>query len=312
MQRVAAIDIGTSSIQLLVAQVEETKITPIHQDVVITRLGQGGINGSVLLSEAMERTGIAVAGAHQRAKNLGAQCIRSFGTSALREASNKDQFCQLIKDKTGSYPEVLSGDQEAHLTYLGAVKALGLRDLALVIDVGGGSTEIVFGSGTEIISASSVKIGAVRSLETFLFTDPPSEIEWKRMLDAIWPQLENNIKFAKEKVRQVVGVGGTATTVAAMLQGLVNYDSNRVHGYIVRHRDLTDLVHTIRHLPLADRRSLAGLMPERADIFPAGAAVLDQALSILDFPTLMVSDADLLLGYIYEWLSTKGCGCYGG
>ncbi|MGI6129423.1 MAG: Ppx/GppA family phosphatase [bacterium] len=301
-QRLAAIDIGTNSTRLLVAEIKGTALIPIYQDAVTTRLGQGSASSPILLPVAMERTAVAVAKAYQRAQNLEADFIRLFGTSALREAANREQFCQLVGQKVGQKPEVLSGDKEAHLTYQGAVRALGLTGSALIIDVGGGSTELIWGCKDKVLSAISLKVGAVRLLEKYLLTDPPSEQEWNEMTRFVQVALKENLKLLKGKVQQVVAVGGTATTVAAMQQRLACYDRARVQGYIVHRKKLAILVNTIRLLPLAKRRMLPGLPSGRADIFPAGAAILDQALSMLDCPQLTVSDADLLLGSLYEKL----------
>jgi exopolyphosphatase/guanosine-5'-triphosphate,3'-diphosphate pyrophosphatase len=300
MQRLAAIDIGTNSTRLLVAEVKGLTLVPIYQDAVTTRLGQGSGDSRTLLAPAMERTAAAVTRACRRAQDLGAGVIRLFGTSALREADNRDQFRLLVEQKVGYKPEVLSGDTEAHLTYVGAVRALSLTEPALIIDVGGGSTEVVWGRGPQVMLADSLKLGAVRLTEKYLLSDPPSMAEWTEMNAFILAQLQAKLQPLQGKVEQVVAVGGTATTVAAMEQGLIRYDRAKVQGYVVPRQRLVELVHAIRLLPLVKRRRVPGLQPERADIVPAGVAILGLALSILDLPGLTVSDADLLLGSLYD------------
>lgn len=301
MQRWAAIDIGTNSTRLLVAEMKGSTLVPVYQDVVTTRLGEGGQDSQTLLAPAMERTAAAVTKFYRQAQDLGAEVVRLFGTSALREADNQEQFQLLVKSQVGQRPEVLSGDREAHLTYLGAVRALGLTEPVVVMDVGGGSTEIIWGQGRKVLSAVSIKVGAVRLTEKYLPSDPPTALEWAEMAGLIFAQLQDKLRPLQHKVKQAVAVGGTATTVAAMVQGLVYYDRAKVQGYFVPHQRLTALVQTVRFLPVAQRRNLPGLQPERADIIAAGAAVLSLAVSILDMPGLTVSDADLLLGSLYDY-----------
>ncbi|NLG85773.1 MAG: Ppx/GppA family phosphatase [Firmicutes bacterium] len=301
-QRLAAIDIGSNSTRLLVAEAKGSVLVPIYQDQITTRLGQGsGGDSRRLLASAMERTAAAVAKFYRQAQDLGAQVVRLFGTSALREADNQEEFRLLVESKVGLKPEVLSGTKEAYLTYIGAVRALSLTQPAVIIDVGGGSTEIIWGRQYQVLSAVSLKLGAVRLAEKYLLSDPPTAAEWDEMTEFIWTQLKEKLELLKGKVSQVVAVGGTATTIAAMEQGLACYDRSKVQGYVVLRQRLANLVQAVRLLPVAERRKLPGLQPERADIIPAGMAILNLALTILDLPGFTVSDADLLLGSLYDF-----------
>lgn len=298
--RLAAIDIGTNSTRLLVAAQSGSVLRPIHQEMVVTRLGRGSGHSRQLLPRSMEQTAAAVGKFYQQAKDLGAATIRLFGTSALREASNQREFLTMIEDRLGSKPEVLSGEQEAYLTYLGVIHALGLEGLAVIIDVGGGSTEIILGQGKQVLSLVSLRLGAVRLTEMFLPSDPPSTAEWQGMLSHISEQLKDELLPLEGKAEGVIAVGGTATTLAAMELGLVDYSREEVQGYFLSDSSLHNLTEVIRSMPLAERRRLPGLQPERADIVPAGAAILSSVLKILDLPGLTVSDADLLMGSLYD------------
>ncbi|MGI6596776.1 MAG: Ppx/GppA family phosphatase [bacterium] len=301
--RLAAIDLGTNSTRLLVVEKSGSVLRPIHQDLATTRLGRGSGHRSHLLPEAMEQTAKVAAEFFRRAQNLGAERIRMFGTSALREADNQDRFLALLESRLGCKPEVLSGEEEARLTYSGAVGALKLEDSTVIIDVGGGSTEVIQGRGKQVLSLTSLRLGAVRLTERFLLSDPPTAAEWQAMLDFVSAQLKAELLPLKDQAAQGVAVGGTATTLAALELKLERYSYAQVQGYFLPCSRLHSLTERMRLLPLAKRRQLPGLQPERADIILAGAAILSLALEILALPGLTVSAADLLLGSLYDLLA---------
>ncbi|HHV06689.1 MAG TPA: Ppx/GppA family phosphatase [Firmicutes bacterium] len=302
--RLAAIDIGTNSTRLLVAMEVNASLEFIHQDIVTTRLGLG--SKDCLLPQAMDRTAAAVTEFYRQAKDLGADVIRVFGTSALREAANQKDFLALVTGEIGQKPEVLSGEQEARLTYLGAIRALRLNDRVVLIDVGGGSTEIIWGQGKKVLSLASLRLGAVHLTEKYLRSDPPAAAEWDEMVNHIELQLHPELLPLREKASAAVAVGGTATTVAAMLLKLVPYDGEKVQGYFVPDSRLHNLIKSVSLLPLDKRRQLPGLQPERADIILAGVAILSSALKIIDLPGFTVSEADLLLGSLYDMQAYRG------
>jgi exopolyphosphatase/guanosine-5'-triphosphate,3'-diphosphate pyrophosphatase len=291
--RRAAIDIGTNSVRLLVADVENGRVTPLLQRMEITRLGEGLAHSPILAPQAIGRTVRAVREFAERAGALGAESLVVFGTSALREARNR---ATLERDLKPLRVRVLTGEQEAELSFFGALAGLPeLQGRILVLDIGGGSTELTLGTRERIESRVSLPLGAVRMTERFIRSDPAAEVELEA-LSRTAASILGPYRRAFSRPDVAVGVGGTATTLVAVDQALEPYDPARVHGTRLTQQKVTSMARGLCAMPLALRRRLPGLQPQRADIICAGAVLLATLLRELEIPELVVSESDLLWG----------------
>lgn len=293
--RRAAIDIGTNSVRLLVADVTEGRIDPVLQRIEITRLGEGLTRSPVLTPQAIGRTVRAVREFAACATQLGAASLVVVGTSALREAQNR---ATLERDLRPLRVRVLTGEQEAELGFLGALAGLpDARGRILVLDVGGGSTELTVGTRERIEAQTSLPVGAVRMTEAFIRSDPPADVELEALARSVATVLVPHRRTFKAP-EVAVGVGGTVTTLVAVDRALDPYDPRQVHGARLTRSKVRTLTRGLCAMPLALRRHLPGLQPERADVICAGAVILHTVLSELGIPELVVSESDLLWGVL--------------
>jgi exopolyphosphatase/guanosine-5'-triphosphate,3'-diphosphate pyrophosphatase len=289
----AAIDIGTNSVRLLVRDGHED----IERRSTITRLGADVDRTRRLAPDAVERT---LAALHDYAAVLdehGRPPLRVVATSAARDASNGDELFAAVADAVGVAPELLTGAEEARLSFRGAVASLDpATGPFLVVDIGGGSTEFAVGSETAQ-AVCSLDVGAVRLTETELHHDPPHPEELTNALgivhDLVDDALRDEVPTA-EDAPVLVGVGGTITTVAAVEIGLAEYDRQRVHHFILSRPAVEDVFRTLATEPLAARVHNPGLPPERADIIVGGCCVLVAVMRRLHADEIVVCDADLL------------------
>lgn len=279
--RVAAIDCGTNSIRLLIADVVTRDHHPALKDVVremrIVRLGQGVDATGWLAEAALERTFAAVDEYAALITEHGADRVRFVATSATRDAGNRDVFVAGIRSRLGVVPEVVSGDEEAALSFRGALNAapgLDPEDRVLVVDVGGGSTECVLGTPREVLAARSVDVGCVRMTERHLGSNPPTEEQQAHVLRDVDDAMDVVARTVPlEQATRLVGVAGTVTTVTAMAMGLKRYDPDRINGTVL---DVADVDRACRELTAMTRKQRArlGFMHEgRVDVIGAGALV---------------------------------------
>lgn len=285
---VAAVDVGSNSVRLLVADVNERgKVAPLHTDLKITRLGHGITEGR-LLPAAMDKTLTVLEQYLDRAEELGAKTVVLAATSAVRDAANRDEFIRLARAATGRPLRVLSGEEEAGLSFMGVMGGLEDAHGAVVVDIGGGSTEFTWTAGGRVF-CNSVNAGAVRMTEGGYGNG----------------QIRKTIEKAVLAVRrdgydEVVGVGGTATTLAAVSMGLQVYAPSKIHGFRLSRETVLRLDAKLHGLTLEERKVLPGLQPERADIIPAGARILNRVLQGLGADSVVVSEADILYGLAGE------------
>lgn len=279
--RVAAIDCGTNSIRLLIADVVTREHHPALKDVVremrIVRLGQGVDATGWLAEAALERTFAAVDEYAALITEHGADRVRFVATSATRDAGNRDVFVAGIRSRLGVVPEVVSGDEEAALSFRGALNAapgLDPADRVLVVDVGGGSTECVLGTPREVLAARSVDVGCVRMTERHLGSNPPTEEQQAHVLRDVDEAMDVVVRTVPlEQTTRLVGVAGTVTTVTAMAMGLKRYDPDRINGTVL---NVADVDRACRELTAMTRKQRArlGFMHEgRVDVIGAGALV---------------------------------------
>ncbi len=306
MTRVAAVDVGTNSTRLLVADADRAD-APLHtvdRRMTITRLGQGVDATKRLAPEAIERTVDVLRGYHDAIDKLGAQRVRASATSASRDATNRDDFFNAARDALGGVDlELLSGEEEARLSFLGATT--GLREPApfLVVDIGGGSTEFIVGTDAPD-GLLSVDIGCVRLTEQFLHGDPPRPEELSQAVSVVRDHLADVARElpAVHDARTLVGLAGTITTVAAIEMGLPAYDAERIHHFRLKRDAAEDVFRTLATETLEQRRHNPGLEPARADVIVGGTVVLVSVMRAFDFDEMLVSEADILDGLVRSLL----------
>jgi exopolyphosphatase/guanosine-5'-triphosphate,3'-diphosphate pyrophosphatase len=302
MTRLAAIDCGTNSTRLLVADgAGQTLDRRMH----ITRLGQDVDATGRLASDAVQRTVEVLRTYRAVMDDFGVERVRMTATSAARDASNRDDFFRPAEDVVGVPPELLTGDEEARLSFRGATAELDPAEGPfLVVDIGGGSTEFAAGDGTgDPDGAVSVDIGCVRLTEKFLHSDPPSPVELSQALSVVRDYLEDVARDvpAALEARQLVGLAGTVTTVAAVEQG-VPYQRDRIHHFLLTREAVEDVFRTLATEKRADRVHNPGLEAARADVIVGGTAVLVAIMRYFDRPTCLVSESDILDGLVQSLL----------
>ncbi|SED64427.1 exopolyphosphatase / guanosine-5'-triphosphate,3'-diphosphate pyrophosphatase [Amycolatopsis tolypomycina] len=311
MPRVAAIDCGTNSIRLLVAELTPrhdgtVDLRDLHREMRIVRLGQGVDATGELAPEALERTRAALADYTIAARRKGVEKVRMVATSATRDAKNRDDFFRMTRETLGVEAEVISGDEEARLSFTGAVGEQDPDDGPfVVVDVGGGSTELVLGTWdgrqAEVIAAKSVDIGCVRITERALKSDPPTAEEIAAARDLAGKVLTDAFDVVDvARARTWVGVAGTVTTLSAIALGLPEYDSDRVHLSKLAPADIDRLATDLLQSDHATRAANPVIHPGRVDVIGGGAVVvqtLAEQLAARGGPTeLVVSEHDILDG----------------
>jgi exopolyphosphatase/guanosine-5'-triphosphate,3'-diphosphate pyrophosphatase len=275
--RVAAIDIGTNSVLLLVAERRGDTIVPILERATITRLGQGVDATRALAPEAIRRTLDCLERYAVDIRASGAVYVDVAGTSAMRDAAGGESFRAEAKSLLGVEPRVISGREEAELTFEGAVTGLSLSGAVTVVDVGGGSTEIVTGDvATGPNRAVSLDIGSVRLTERHVRTDPPTTNELAAVRRDVRQALDGSGMIPTQ---MIVGVAGTVTTLAAYALGVVPYESERVHGARLSGVRVDAAVQALAAMSLNERRSLGSVQPDRADVIVAGGLIVAEMLA---------------------------------
>ncbi|MET7788858.1 Ppx/GppA phosphatase family protein [Streptomyces sp900116325] len=307
MTRVAAIDCGTNSIRLLVADAHPAtgELIELDRRMEIVRLGQGVDRTGRLAPDALERTFAACRRYAAVIKEHGAEKLRFVATSASRDAENRDEFVRGVLDILGVEPEVISGDQEAEFSFEGATRELAGRDhLAkpyLVVDIGGGSTEFVVGDD-RVLAARSVDIGCVRMTERHLVrdgvvTDPPT----LGQITAIRADIDAALDLAEESVplteaATLVGLAGTVTTVAAIALGLQEYDSEAIHHSRISFEQVQEITGRLVTSTHAERAAIPSMHPGRVDVITSGALVLLAVMKRTGAREVVVSEHDILDG----------------
>jgi len=305
--RVAAIDIGTNSVLLLVAERDARgDLAALVERATVTRLGEGVDRTRSLASGAIERTLSCLSAYAEDIRRLGVERLDVVGTSAMRDAAAGDELVRRAEEILGVSPRVISGDEEACLTFAGALGGLGIVGGVTVFDVGGGSTELVRGrsegGAAEIAEARSFQIGSVRLFERFVRHDPPKPEELAEARALVRKELA--FFTPPSRTEPLVGIAGTVTTLAAVARGIEPYDGARVHGMRLAADEVLEVAHRLWSLPLAEREALAGLEPRRADVIVTGAAIVAEVLAWSQAAELIVSDRGVRWGLVEALAST--------
>jgi exopolyphosphatase/guanosine-5'-triphosphate,3'-diphosphate pyrophosphatase len=295
--RIAVVDIGTNSTRLLIADVapQSGDVHEVVRRTTVTRLGQGVDTSGRLAPEAMDRVFRTLTEYRKDIDAQDAQRTTAVLTSAVRDAANGAEFTQRVHDDFGLTARTLSGEEEARMTFLGATSERdpGAPNPVAVIDIGGGSTELVVGSGTEVSFSVSTQAGVVRHGERHLHHDPPHPGELRALAEdaaAIFAAA------APPTPSAAIGVGGTATSLAAIAQDLDPYDPARVHGYRLAKATVAELLARLAQMTVEQRRHVKGLHPDRAPTIVPGAILMDAALTALGLDVVEVSEHDILRG----------------
>ena len=294
---IAVVDLGTNSTRLLVAEVNDGHVRELERRSTVTRLGEGVDGSGRLAAAAVERVLDAVAGYRELIDAHGADAV-AVATSAARDSANRDELLGPLRERFGIEARTISGDEEARLTFLGATAARAGDATTLVIDIGGGSTELVIGAPRQAPEFHvSTQAGSVRQTERHLHDDPPSAAQ----VDALRREVRATFDEAvpadlRTRVQQGVAVAGTATQLASIDLGLEQRDSERVDGHRLTRAAIERMLATLAALPLAERRQVRGLDPDRAPTIVAGAAILLEASGAFALESVEVAVADILHG----------------
>jgi exopolyphosphatase/guanosine-5'-triphosphate,3'-diphosphate pyrophosphatase len=298
MTAVAAIDIGTNSTRVLVARPVDGRLDILDRVMTITRLGQDVGRTGRLSDEAVERTLACLRGYREIIDRHDVRAIRVATTSASRDASNRDEFFAAVEDVVGVRPELLSGDEEGRVSFLGATSDLDpALGPFLVVDIGGGSTEFIAGTD-HVEGVMSIDVGCVRLTEKFLEHDPPQPEELTAAIsfaDAYLEDVQRELPGGGD-ARTLVGLAGTITTVAAVEIGLAEYDRDRIHHFRLTRDAAEDVFRTLATEARADRLHNPGLEAARADVIVGGCCVLVALFRRFGFDEMIVSEADILDG----------------
>lgn len=299
--RVAAIDCGTNSIRLLVADVDGSTKADVHREMRIVRLGQGVDRTGELAPEAIERTRAALLDYAATCRELGVAKTRMVATSASRDARNRRAFQSMVVDALGVEPEVISGDEEAALSFDGATRGLDPAEGPfLVMDIGGGSTELVLGT-TTVEAARSVDVGCVRLTERHLIDDPPT----REQVQGATADVDDALVLVRqvvpvEQARTAIGLAGSVTTVAALALQLPAYDATRIHLSRIPAADVKAVSDRLLELTREARAALPVMHPGRVDVIGAGALVLAVLVDRLGLAEVLVSESDILDGIAWS------------
>ena len=296
---IAAIDLGTNSTRLLVADRRpDGTLDTLDRRNTITRLGQGvGATGR-LAPEAIERNLATLEAYRVQMDRLGVDTVRVAATSAARDAANRDGFFDAVEKVVGARPELLTGEEEGRLSFLGATGELDpAQGPFLVVDIGGGSTEFIVGT-SEVEGVMSIDVGCVRLTEKYMEHDPPLPEELTACISLTDAYLEDVIREVPgaAEARTLVGLAGTVTTIAAVEMGLATYDRDRIHHFVLTHEAAEDVFRTLATEARADRIHNPGLEEARADVIVAGCCVLVAVFRRFGFDEMVVSESDILDG----------------
>jgi exopolyphosphatase/guanosine-5'-triphosphate,3'-diphosphate pyrophosphatase len=295
--RVAVVDIGTNSTRLLIGDVEETGVVEVERRTTVTNMGRGVDHSGLICTDAVDDVCTVIGDYKARYEEMGAERVSAIATSAVRDAVNGDAFIAELRERFGLDARLLTGNEEANLTYLGATSHRPAGDATLVFDIGGGSTELIVGSGKKVGFHTSLQAGTIRQSERHLTRDPPDPHELEDLAADIRNQIDRAIAAqAQVEPSRAIAVAGTPTSLAAIDQALEPYDPGRVHGYRLGLKRVQRMLSRLSSLPLAERLRVPGLHPGRAPTIVAGTVILVQVMRAFKVKEVEVSELDILHG----------------
>jgi exopolyphosphatase/guanosine-5'-triphosphate,3'-diphosphate pyrophosphatase len=294
-KRVAVIDIGTNSTRLLVADVADGAVSQVERRSTVTRLGRGVDLSGHLSGEAIEDVCAAIGGYVEVIEELGVETVDAIATSAVRDADNGSAFVAELRERFALSARVLAGEEEARSTYLGATSEAPPSEPTLVVDIGGGSTELVVGHGSEVTFHDSLQAGVVRHSERHIAGDPPTASELEALATDIRGLIETSVGTGVTATRGIA-VAGTPTSLAAVELGLEPYDPARVHGHVLALPSIQRMLSQLASVPLAERVEIPGLHPDRAPTIVAGVVILVEVMRAFGLEEIGVSEHDILYG----------------
>ena len=299
--KVATVDIGTNSMRLLIADYENNEIFNRKKYVEVTRIGKGVDEKGMISGEAINLNSSVLEKFISLAKSKRCEKIRVIGTSALRDSKNSDEFIKKAYEKTGVNIEIISGEMEANLGFLGIKSILDEKKYTLTIYIGGGSTEFILGNRDgELVFSKSENIGVVRLTERFLKLDIPSDIEIIEMDKYIETVIGDTIDVLKRyDIGKFIGIGGTATSISSMIQKMEIYCSDKIHNSKIYYDELVEIYKNLKKMTLEEKKMIVGLQAKRADVIFTGVCRMKKIMSMLDIEYVTVSEYDNLEGMIY-------------
>jgi Exopolyphosphatase len=303
-QHMAVIDIGTNSTRMLIFRNEDGKLIRVNKSVRYTRMGQDVNKTGRLHPDAKKRNYEALEEFKSISEDYAVKDFYLFGTSAMRDAENAEDYVAFIKEKLGFNIEIIAGEEEAELGFIGVSQCFDEK--ILIFDIGGGSTELIYGEKNEIQKMMSMNLGCVRCTEEYLITDPPTLRELERLNERIYSEFQERTKnFLPKKPYKLIGIGGTATSLSTIKQELKTYDSEMVHKSMITKTELEEMIDKLSSKTIQERKKIVGLEAKRADIILAGALLLLNILKITGEDSFMVCDYDNLEGAAYQHFMTK-------
>lgn len=300
MGRYATIDVGSNQVLIFISDVETGKIKEVILDKgEITKLGEDVTKTGLLKKDAMERTLCALKNFKKLIQKNNVEEHAAVGTSALRESKNSDEFLKTVKDETGISIEIIPGEEEARLSFMAVVGGfnLGSRE-TVILDIGGGSTELIYGKETGIVDSFSLKIGALKMTEKFLKSDPVKDKEFGEMMDCLMGEFKNISPPFKEPF--LVGMGGTMSNLGAMKHKLEKYNPEIVHGSEIGLEELNTIIDDLKNKTIKERKKIKGLQPKRAEVMLAGTGILKAIMTRLNSDKITISDMSLRHGLMFD------------
>jgi len=293
--RVAVIDVGTNSARLLVADVARGEVAPVERRSQVTRLGRGVDLSGRLSTEAVEEACAAIGTYVALNRELGVETVDAIATSAVRDSENGSAFVAELRERFALSARVLDGEEEARLTYLGATSEHTPSEPTLVVDIGGGSTELIVGTGAEISFHTSLQAGVVRHSERHLASDPPTALELESLAIDARGLIESAVPTGTQ-ASAGIAVAGTPTSLAAVEMELEPYDPARVHGHVLSLPSIQRMLSRLASAPLSRRVEIPGLHPDRAPTIVAGVVILVETMRAFGLEQIEVSEHDILYG----------------
>jgi exopolyphosphatase/guanosine-5'-triphosphate,3'-diphosphate pyrophosphatase len=303
------VDVGSNSTRLLIADVVGGSVSEVKRQSRVTRLGRGVDLSGQLSAEAIEAACDVIADYVALCRDAGVERIEAIATSAVRDASNGSAFVAELRERFALSAQVLDGEEEARLTYLGATSEHVPTEPTLIIDIGGGSTELIVGTGGEIAFHTSLQAGVVRHTERHIASDPPSATELEALASAVRGLIESAIANRPEAQASAgIAVAGTPTSLASIEIGLEQYDPKQVHGHTLTLAAIQHRLSQLASAPLSKRAEIVGLHPDRAPNIVAGVVILVETMRAFGLERVVVSEHDILYGAAIAAVSALDCG----